>query len=617
MAIFYCTTKPLSRSEGRTSVAAAAYRSGSCLIDQRTGELHDYRGRSGVLATEIIVPSRVSKGVLDRADLWNAAEKTEKRRDGRTAREIVLALPSELTAEQNRGLVTAFARKLADDYGAAVDVAVHAPSIRGDQRNIHAHLLMTTRQIDLGSDGIRLTDKTHLEWSDSKRRKNGLSSAADEIKRIRESWAGHANSILAALGTEAAIDARSLKDQGIMDRLPGVHLGPAAMALVRAGKLSKMAEKDAAIQGKNVALQGHYQELEKYIYIRDLIASGATTGFELIPDMSVREVLKHRQQFPQEPGQRIINATDMRQPTRKQQALIHDRNVARVERYLARLEAEREEVLEAERQAALEAERQAPRSNGQTTTDLLRLAARHTAVMADKRPMAPASSSTPQRAVGAPEAPRTAPASSSAPQRAVGAPETPRTAPASSSAPQHAVGAAASQPIGNDITPWSLQNAVPRERPIIAAIWQQTRHPEIQPPELRADPQLLLKALTTYIRRQVVALVASVMEMFHSADRAEREQAKVAETTLSEWSIPWTELRSRLLREGFLEEGEDLSEAGYAVAAGDTAEPEPVPEQILELQSGQAWPEPTLPKQKSKKPMSRKGRNRGGRGFGD
>jgi len=112
MAIYHCSTKPLSRSSGRSSVAAAAYRSGDCLLDERQGLEHDYTRRSGVMHSELVLPD--DAGEWDRSELWNAAEEAEKRKDGRTAREWEVALPDELNAEERRELAVSFAGDLAD-----------------------------------------------------------------------------------------------------------------------------------------------------------------------------------------------------------------------------------------------------------------------------------------------------------------------------------------------------------------------------------------------------------------------------------------------------------------------------------------------------------------------
>jgi ATP-dependent exoDNAse (exonuclease V) alpha subunit len=149
VAIYHCSTKPIARSSGRSAVAAAAYRSGDCLVDERQGLEHDYTRRSGVLHTELVLPE--GAGEWSRAELWNAAEKTEKRKDARTAREWEVALPDELGEAERRELAVRFAGGLAKKYGCAVDVALHAPDREGDHRNWHAHLLATTRKVTAGA----------------------------------------------------------------------------------------------------------------------------------------------------------------------------------------------------------------------------------------------------------------------------------------------------------------------------------------------------------------------------------------------------------------------------------------------------------------------------------
>jgi ATP-dependent exoDNAse (exonuclease V) alpha subunit len=111
----------------RSSVATEAYRSGEKLVDARTGETYDYERRTGVIHTEIFLPC----GKIDREELWNLAEMTEKRRDAKVAREIVVALPHELNQEQQIQLVQDYAQSLSYRTGWGIDVAVHAPGRDG------------------------------------------------------------------------------------------------------------------------------------------------------------------------------------------------------------------------------------------------------------------------------------------------------------------------------------------------------------------------------------------------------------------------------------------------------------------------------------------------------
>ena len=231
MAIYYCDTKPIGRSKGRSAVAASAYRAGDKLEDERTGITHDYTRRSGVVRAFAFLPNGER---CDRNELWNAAEAAEKRKDARTAREWVLALPAELNNKQRLLLATEFGLELSQRYGVAVDIAIHSPGERGDQRNHHAHVMTTTRKVTLQQGKLTLGDKTTLELSDKKRGELKLGRAREDIKNLRSRWADLANERLMREGHEARIDHRSLQEQGI-ERVPTVHLGHAATAMERRG----------------------------------------------------------------------------------------------------------------------------------------------------------------------------------------------------------------------------------------------------------------------------------------------------------------------------------------------------------------------------------------------
>ena len=234
MAIYHLRVKPVSRAGGRSSTAAAAYRTAEIVYDQTTGQTFDYSRKRGVEHAEIVLPTECAKQDVnwarEREALWNAAEVAERRSNSRVAREYEIALPHELNATQREDLSRTFAQQIADRFGCAVDFAIHEPHREGDERNYHAHLLATTRVIEPGGLG----EKTAIEWSDTDRRKAGLVNGKDEITQIREAWAGLANERLQELGLEARIDHRTLEEQGI-DRQPTVHLGPAVSAMERRG----------------------------------------------------------------------------------------------------------------------------------------------------------------------------------------------------------------------------------------------------------------------------------------------------------------------------------------------------------------------------------------------
>lgn len=220
MAIYHLSVKAITRSAGRSATAAAAYRAGCEIADERTGAIHDYTRKGGVASADIVLPDGAPEWATDRAKLWNAAELAEKRKDACVAREFEVALPSELSSPERRRLALDFARDMANREGCAVDVAIHAPGRGGDNRNHHAHILRTTRKVETDGLGAKLdTEKAGRKRS-------------DDLEAVRAKWAELVNARLRENGIAARVDHRSLEAQGI-DREPTQHLGPAASGFER------------------------------------------------------------------------------------------------------------------------------------------------------------------------------------------------------------------------------------------------------------------------------------------------------------------------------------------------------------------------------------------------
>ena len=226
MAIYHLSVKAVSRSAGRSATAAAAYRAGCEIADERTGEIHDYTRKGGVESADIVLPDGSAEWATDRAKLWNAAELAERRKDSCVAREFEVALPSELSPEQRKALALDFAQRMADREGCAVDVCIHAPGKDGDNRNHHAHILRTTRKVEAEGLGAKLDTE-----------KAGRNRSAD-LEAVRREWAELTNAHLERAGHAERVDHRSNADRGI-DAIPSQHLGPAASAIERRGEVSQ------------------------------------------------------------------------------------------------------------------------------------------------------------------------------------------------------------------------------------------------------------------------------------------------------------------------------------------------------------------------------------------
>lgn len=260
MAIYRLSADIIRRSEGRTVTAAAAYRAGELIIDQRTGYAFDYRRRHGVIETAILAPTTAPAWVRDRAQLWNAVEAAEQRKDAQLARDIELALPHELTLDARRELVHRFVQAAFVDAGMVADIALHAPDEGGDQRNHHAHILLTLRRIE--GDGFGPKDRS---WN-----------KPEQLEQWRTLWANLVNAALEGAGQHQRVDHRSLEAQGI-ERVPQIHLGLAVTEMRRHGCATDRAELAGAIATLNtrIGFRSAAEKLMKARSVQPLFARAA------------------------------------------------------------------------------------------------------------------------------------------------------------------------------------------------------------------------------------------------------------------------------------------------------------------------------------------------------
>lgn len=167
MAIYHLAVKIIGRSSGRSSVAAAAYRSGDTLTNNYDGLTHDYSRKNWIQHTEIMLPPNAPHSFKDRSTLWNAVELAEKSSNAQLAREIEIALPHELTLAKQTALIRAYIDKNFVSNGMCADLAIHNPPVKDSRgipldtagnpthnqeemifHNPHAHIMLTMRPLD-------------------------------------------------------------------------------------------------------------------------------------------------------------------------------------------------------------------------------------------------------------------------------------------------------------------------------------------------------------------------------------------------------------------------------------------------------------------------------------
>jgi Ti-type conjugative transfer relaxase TraA len=218
MAIYHFSAKVISRANGSSALAAAAYRSASRLHDQRLDRHHDFSNKAGVSHSEVMLPEGAPEHLSDRERLWNVVEATEKRIDAQLAREIEFALPRELSPEMGIDLAREFVRREFVGLGMIADLNVHRDIGADGEPKPHAHVMLTMREVGEEGFGAKVRD-----WN-----RTAL------LQQWREAWADHVNQRLAELDIDARIDHRSLEAQGI-DLEPQHKIGPAASRMAAKG----------------------------------------------------------------------------------------------------------------------------------------------------------------------------------------------------------------------------------------------------------------------------------------------------------------------------------------------------------------------------------------------
>lgn len=240
MALYSCSISNIKRSDGRSSVAKAAYNSRSKLEDLRTGNIYNYSQKEDLGFSEIIIPKNAPEWANERQQLWSKNELANKRRDARVAKEILVALPRELDTNEQLNLVRKFVAENLTPLGVVADVNAHEldpsrlpPEERADW-NPHAHILISTQHIENGEFGRKITELNQKDF----------------VLRLRESWANQTNKALEAAGSMKRVDHRSNQARGI-NQIPQIHLGSKVWAMKQKGIATERGDQFLAIQERN------------------------------------------------------------------------------------------------------------------------------------------------------------------------------------------------------------------------------------------------------------------------------------------------------------------------------------------------------------------------------
>ncbi len=270
MAIYHFSIKNIGRSNGRSAVAAAAYRSGEKLVDSVYGKEQDYTKKTGIEYKNIYVPSQANENLLDRQTLWNEVEKSELKKNGdlkttaRLAKEFEIAFPHEVDADTRKRMLDELAQTLVKNHNVIVDAVIHAPHTKSgsDERNYHAHIMFTTRSINEQGE----LGKKAREFND-----NGKNLTL----AYRELWANMVNRELEQLGIQERVSHLSYSDLKY-DLEPTIHEGSKITQLRRQGIDTEISLRNDAIKARNAEKLANEQlikGLDQEIILADKILS--------------------------------------------------------------------------------------------------------------------------------------------------------------------------------------------------------------------------------------------------------------------------------------------------------------------------------------------------------
>ena len=262
IAIYHCSIKIVSRGKGKSAVAAAAYRSGEKLTNEWDGLTHDYTKKGGVVHSEILLPAHAPPAFSDRSTLWNSVELSEKSNNAQLAREVEIALPVELSREEQTRLVREYCFSQFVSKGMIADFNLHDTG----GGNPHAHILLTMRPLDEKGAWLPKSKKEYV--LDENGEKIRLPSGRYKTRKVdlvdwnnrenaevwRRAWADLANEFLERNDCPERIDHRSYERQGI-EQIPTVHVGVSATQMEKKGIVTERGELNRNIKAANRILR--------------------------------------------------------------------------------------------------------------------------------------------------------------------------------------------------------------------------------------------------------------------------------------------------------------------------------------------------------------------------
>ncbi len=237
MATYHLSARIIKRSQGKSAVAASAYRAGSKYFDEREEKTWDYRNKK-VAHSEILAPEHAGQWATDRESLWNNVQNKERQwKNGQLARDINIALPRELSLQKNIELVRQYAQENFVDKGMIADINIHEEKASDGGMNPHAHIMLTMKDIDKKTGELK--SAKNRDWNNK-----------NLLKEWRSNWADSVNDAYEENNSTESVDNRTLEEQGI-EREPEIHVGFASNDIQQKNGYGERFERNEQIKERN------------------------------------------------------------------------------------------------------------------------------------------------------------------------------------------------------------------------------------------------------------------------------------------------------------------------------------------------------------------------------
>lgn len=321
MSLYHLSLKTVSRADGKSAIASAAYRNGSTMVDEATGEIKDYSRRSQVHGSMILAPEGAPVWAHDSNTLWNKVESGESNKDGspkkkaRLAYEVEVALQKELTTEQNIEMTKQFVQEQFVSKGFVAELSFHNMK---DSENPHCHIMMTTREITPDGFGKKLDRDTFMKREFLQ-------------KEVRPNWEKTINETFKENEINEEVSCKSNKSRGI-EKKPQIHLGPKVWNALKEGRADNLERADeyVLIQMQNERLEEVNMRMDELNQAKEQVSASVEAPQQIAKPTQVQNHSESTKapEIESEVSQSVGSETEGKSYTDKLVSLTNQRDAA-------------------------------------------------------------------------------------------------------------------------------------------------------------------------------------------------------------------------------------------------------------------------------------------------